>query len=44
MLGKDEEIAEKFKDYLREHIAELAKECNMTKRELDDYIERIMVA
>lgn len=44
MLGKDEEIAEKFKDYLREHLTELAKKCNMSKSELDEYIERIMVA
>lgn len=44
MLGKDEEVAEKIKDYLRDHLSELSKECGMTKKELDGYIERLMVA
>ena len=44
MLGKDEEVAEQFKDYLRKHLAELAKDMGMTKSEVDEYIERLMVA
>lgn len=44
LLGKEEKVAEQFKDYLREHLAELSKTMGMSKRELDEYIERLMVA
>ena len=44
MLGKDEKVAEQIKDYLRKHLSDLAKDTGMSKGELDDYIERIMVA
>ena len=44
MLGKDEQVAEQFKDYLRKHLAELSKNMGMTKSEVDEYIERLMVA
>lgn len=44
MLGKDEKVAEQIKDYLRNHLTELSKDTGMTKSELDDYIERLMVA
>lgn len=44
MLGKDEQVAEQFKDYLRKHLAELSKDMGMTKSEVDEYIERLMVA
>lgn len=44
MLGKEEMVAEEMKDFLRSHIKELmSKFPNMTKKELDDYIERLMV-
>jgi hypothetical protein len=44
MLGKDEKVAEQIKEYLRKHLADLSKDTGMSKGELDDYIERIMVA
>lgn len=44
MLGKDEKVAEQFKEYLRKHLSDLSKDTGMTKSELDDYIERLMVA
>ena len=44
MLGKDEKVAEQIKDYLRKHLSDLSKDIGMTKSELDDYIERLMVA
>lgn len=44
MLGKDEKVAEQIKEYLRNHITELSKDTGMSKRELDNYIERLMVA
>jgi hypothetical protein len=44
MLGKDEKVAEQIKDYLRKHLSDLSKDTGMTKAELDDYIERLMVA
>ena len=44
MLGKDEKVAEQIKDYLRKHLSDLSKDTGMTKSELDDYIERLMVA
>lgn len=44
MLGKEERVAEEMKDFLRSHMKELlAQMPNMTKKELDDYIERLMV-
>lgn len=44
MLGKDEKVAEQIKDYLRKHLSDISKETGMSKRELDNYIERLMVA
>ena len=44
MLGKDEKVAEQIKDYLRKHLSDLSKDTGMSKTELDDYIERLMVA
>lgn len=44
MLGKDEKVAEQIKDYLRKHLSDLSKDIGMSKRELDNYIERLMVA
>lgn len=44
MLGKEEKVAEEMKDFLRSHIKDLLKQMpNMTKAELDAYIERLMV-
>ena len=44
MLGKDEKVAEQIKDYLPKQISDRSKDTGMTKSELDDYIERLMVA
>ncbi len=44
MLGKDEKVAEQIKDYLRKHLSDISKDLGMSKRELDNYIERLMVA
>lgn len=44
MLGKDEEVAEQIKDYLRKNLSDISKALGMSKRELDNYIERLMVA
>ena len=44
MLGKDEKVAEQIKEYLRKHLSDLSKDTGMTKSELDDYIERLMVS
>lgn len=44
MLGKDEKVAEQIKDYLRKHLSDISKDIGMSKRELDNYIERLMVA
>lgn len=44
MLSKDEKVAEKIKDYLRKHLSDISKDTGMNKSELDDYIERLMVA
>ena len=44
MLGKEEKVAVDMKEFLRSHIKDLLKQMpNMTKAELDDYIERLMV-
>lgn len=44
MLGKDEKVAEQIKEYLRKHLSDISKDIGMSKRELDNYIERLMVA
>lgn len=44
MLGKDEKVAEQIKEYLRKHLSDLSNDIGMSKRELDNYIERLMVA
>lgn len=44
MLDKEEKVAEQIKDYLRKHLKDLSKDTGMSKSELDDYIERLMVA
>ena len=43
LLGKEERIAESFKEFLREHIEELKKFSGMNAKELNEYIKRLMV-
>lgn len=44
MLGKEEQVAESFKEFLLDHIDELKKKFSgMNVKELNEYIERLMV-
>lgn len=43
MLGKEEQVADAFKDCLLEHIKELKEKTGMTDKELKEYIDMVMV-
>lgn len=44
LLDTEEQIAEKFKDFLSSHSTELAKLTGLSSKELHSYIDRIIVA
>jgi hypothetical protein len=43
MLGQEEQVAENFKEFLRKNLESLSKQTGLSKKALDDYIERLMV-
>lgn len=43
MLGKEEKVADAFKDCLLSHLKELKEKTGMTDKELKEYIDKVMV-
>lgn len=43
MLGKEEMLADAFKDCLLSHLKELKEKTDMSVKELKEYIDKVMV-
>lgn len=43
MLGKEEKVADAFKDCLLSHLKELKEKTGMSDKELKEYIDKVMV-